>query len=70
MEKELFHENLSLIYEHFGKDRPFVTLNEAAKFLRKDCRTLEADKTFPMRRIGAGKQWDVSLIALARWMCL
>ena len=66
MEKSTFHEHLDLTYEHFGKDGPYITLNQAAKFLHKDRRTLEGDKTFPLKHFGCRQ--EISKIQLARWM--
>ena len=66
MEKATFHDHLELIYECFGKEAPFITLNQAAKFLHKDRRTLEADKTFPLKKLGS--RLEISKIQLARWM--
>ena len=70
MEKELFHENLEMLYAHFGRDTVFVPLKQAAAFLRKDPRTLQADKTFPIKRIGKGKRVtnNVPLVSFARWL--
>lgn len=48
----------------FGK--PQITVQEAARFLHKDRRTLLADRTFPYRRRGG--RYLVSLVALAKWM--
>lgn len=69
MEKPDYYAHLELLYDHFGRDTVFVTLNQVAKFLHKDHRTLEADKTFPLKKIGRGAtQKNVSLVSLARWM--
>ena len=47
-------------------DRPQITINEAAKYLHMDRRTLLANKKFPYRKVGS--RYYVSLICLARWM--
>ena len=46
--------------------RPLITVQEAARYLHKDPRTLKADRTFPYRKRGG--RYMVSLVALARWM--
>lgn len=46
--------------------RPQITVQEAARYLHKDPRTLKADRSFPMRKRGG--RYLVSLVALARWM--
>lgn len=46
--------------------RPMITINEAAKYLHMDRRTLLADRKFPYRK--SGNRYLVSLVALARWM--
>lgn len=66
MEKELFHENLEALYERFGKESALISLSKAAAYVGCDPRTLEADKSFPVKRIG--KQTRVPLISLARWL--
>lgn len=69
MEKPDYYEHLNLIYDHFGHDTVFVPLNQVAKFLHKDPRTLEADPTFPMKKMGKRATLkNVSVISLARWM--
>ena len=47
-------------------DKPQITLAEAARYLRKDRRTLLADRTFPVKKRGG--RYLVSLVSLARWM--
>lgn len=47
-------------------DKPQITVQEAARYLRKDRRTLLADRTFPYKK--RGNRYLVSLVALARWM--
>lgn len=46
--------------------RPQITVQEAARYLHKDPRTLKADPKFPCRK--AKGRYLVSLVALARWM--
>lgn len=66
MEKELFYANLTALKEYFGSDAVFVSLRQAAKYCKKDSRTLLADKTFPIKQIG--RQYSVPIISLARWL--
>lgn len=66
MEKELFHENLSALHERFGADTVFLSMDAAAKYCKRDRRTLLADRTFPAKKIG--KSYHVNVIALARWL--
>lgn len=69
MEKPDYYAHLQLLYDHFGRETVFVPLNQAAKFLHKDPRTLEADQTFPIKKMGRRATIkNVSLISLARWM--
>ena len=47
--------------------RPQITVQEAARYLHKDPRTLKEPKyRFPYRRRGG--RYLVSLVAMARWM--
>ena len=46
--------------------RPQITVQEAARYLHKDRRTLLADRSFPYRK--RGKRYLISLVALARWL--
>lgn len=46
--------------------RAQITIQEAARYLRKDPRTLKADPKFPYRK--SGGRYLVSLVAMARWM--
>ena len=66
MEKELFHENLQALYERFGEDAVFISIAQAAKYLKRDRRTLEADKTFPLKKIKTRQA--VPIKSLARWL--
>lgn len=68
MEKELFHENLSRLYERFGSDTTFISLNKASKYCKSDCRTLLADKTFPIEKRGGKRNYKISLLKFARWL--
>lgn len=66
MEKENFHENLEALYQRFGRDKAFIPLSHAAKYCGSDPRTLLADRTFPLKKLG--RVYKISLIALARWL--
>lgn len=69
MEKPDYYAHLTLLYDYFGRESVFVPLNRVAKFLHKDPRTLEADRTFPIKKMGRGASVkNVSLVSLARWM--
>ena len=46
--------------------RPQITVQEAARYLHKDPRTLKADPKFPYRK--SGGRYLISLVALARWL--
>lgn len=47
--------------------RPQITVQEAARYLHKDPRTLKSPKyRFPYRRRGG--RYLVSLVAMAQWM--
>ena len=55
---------LDELKQTFGK--PQITVQEAARYLKKDRRTLLADRTFPYKK--RGNRYLVSLVSLARWM--
>jgi len=65
MEKELFYDNLAALNDRFG-DALFITMKDASAFLGCDYRRLQADRTFPIKRIG--RRDMVNKIALARWL--
>ena len=70
MDTDLMNIYLDKLYEKFGSDTVFVPLSHIAKYLKKDVRTLQADRTFPikdMKRRGK-MQHNVPLIGLARWL--
>ncbi len=46
--------------------RPQITVQEAARYLHKDRRTLLADPKFPYRKCNG--RYLISLVSLARWM--
>lgn len=47
-------------------DKPMITVAEAARYLRKDRRTLLADRTFPYRKRNG--RYLISLVAFAKWL--
>lgn len=67
MEKEMFRENLKDLYTQFGDDAVLLSVNQVAKYLKRDRRSLLADKTFPARKRGNGKI-DVPIKSLASWL--
>lgn len=70
------HDHLEALYERYGKDTVFISLNEAAKYCKVDVRSLQSDKTFPIKIIGARdpkakrikQRYRVPLINFARWL--
>ena len=66
MDREMLSLQLSGIYEVFPDKPPFLSLKQAARFLRRDPRTLMADRTFPLKQVG--RHYMVNTIALAKWM--
>jgi len=65
-EKELYRDYLVELQEVFGADTVFISLNRAAKYLRKDQRSLLGDKTFPVKKIGG--RYEVPIRRLASWL--
>ena len=57
---------LEELYARFGRQTRLISLRQAAEYCGKDTRTLLADKTFPRKQ--NGKQYDVSIVRLARWL--
>lgn len=66
MEKEMFHEHLSALKSYFGEDANLIPITKVAKYCKLDYRTMLADRTLPMKRIG--RRYYVPLIGLARWL--
>lgn len=66
MDRDLLDLQMSAINEVFVDKPPFIPLKQAARFLRRDPRTLMADRTFPIKRLG--NHYMVNTLALARWM--
>ncbi len=67
MEKATFHAHLTALREKFPKGE-MIYLKDAAQYLDIDYRTLQGDRTFPMKKIG--RNYYVSIINLARWQAV
>lgn len=65
MEKATFHEQLTALRKKFPEGE-LIFLKDAARYIGCDYRTLQADKTFPIKRVG--RFYMVSVINLARWL--
>ena len=65
-EKECFRDWLVELHGAFGDDTVFIPVSKVAKYLKKDYRTLMADKSFPVKRIGG--RCEVPIVGLARWL--
>ena len=65
MEKATFHEQLSALREKFP-EAELIGIKAAAQYIGCDYRTLQADRTFPLKKIG--RHYKVSVINLARWL--
>jgi len=66
IEHEDYRENLAMLYDTFGRDTVFIPITVAAKFAKKDYRTLLEDKSFPKKKKRRGA--DVPIRAFARWL--
>ena len=66
MERQGFYENRAELAEAFGAKARLVPLNQVAAYLGVDRRTLLADRSFPVRKVG--NQYIVPLVNLARWL--
>lgn len=64
-EKEDYQENLRLITEKFGGVQ-LIPLKEAAAYCGADIRSLQSDKTFPVKKLVS--RYYVSAVGLARWL--
>lgn len=64
-EKETYRDHCERLYVRFGNVE-LISLAEAATYLGVDTRTLQRDKSFPLRKVG--RQSKVSIINLARWL--
>lgn len=67
MEKATFHEQLTALRERFPEGE-LIGIKAAAQYIGCDYRTLQADRTFPIKRIG--RYYMVSVINLARWLAV
>ncbi len=43
-----------------------ISLRQAAKYLGRDVRTLQANRSFPLKKVG--RRYWVSLVGLAQWI--
>ena len=64
-EKELFRDNLEIIYDRFGQ-KQLIPVVDAAKFLGVTPRHLREDSKFPLKIIGG--RYYVAATALARFL--
>ena len=67
MEKATFHEELTALREKFPETE-LIGIRDAAKYIGCDYRSLLADRTFPLKKIG--RHYKVSIINLARWLAV
>lgn len=65
MERAGFYETRAALTERFG-DKALLHIGEVCEYLGADRRTLLADESFPVRKVG--NQYRVPLISLARWL--
>lgn len=63
-EKEDFRDNLARICERFTGE--LITLKEASEYIGVSLRNIQADKTFPAKKVGG--RYYVTVVALARWL--
>lgn len=61
-----YEQNLLRLIDHFGDMGEAVPLRKAAKYIGISARRLQADKTFPLKKV-CGRYY-VSLVGLARWL--
>lgn len=64
-EKELFRDNLEVVYERFGNIQ-FIPIADVSEFLGIDKRALRSDPKFPVRKVGG--RYFVSALALASFL--
>ena len=67
MEKATFHAQLTALREKFPEGE-LICLKDAAQYVGIDYRTLQGDRTFPMKKMG--RKYMVSVINLARWLAV
>lgn len=67
MEKATFHAQLTALREKFPEGE-LIFLKDAAAYIGCNYRTLQADRTFPIKKIG--RFYMVSIINLARWLAV
>ena len=66
MEKSAYHDHLTRLREKFPGQET-INLKDAASYCGIDYRTLQAEKSFPVKRLGA-RLYIVPIINLARWL--
>ena len=66
MDAELYHANLQCIYDRFGEESMTIPFGAVAEWLGVDRRTLQRDRTFPIKKIG--RAWVCAKPALASWL--
>lgn len=66
MNKEVFELNLEALRQHFGEDANLIPLQDVAEYLKHDRRTILADGSFPVKKLG--RLYFVPVIGLARWL--
>lgn len=67
MEKQTYHAHLQALREHFPGVE-MIPVKDAAAYVGCDPRTLKADRSFPIKKLG--RFYSVSLINLARWLAV
>lgn len=65
MEKENYYAQIADLKETFPGVKQ-ITITEAARYLGVDPRTLKADKSFPVKKLGG--RYMVNLINFGRWL--
>lgn len=65
MEKATYHEQLTALREKFPEGE-LIGIRDAARYIGCDHRSLLADRSFPLKKIG--QYYKVSIINLARWL--
>lgn len=65
-ECETFYDQLKELREKYGENKTFLYITEAAKYCGVDFRTLQADKSFPVKKMGG--RYRVNVINFARWL--
>ena len=64
-EKEMYQDNLRRVMEKWP-DQELIRFREVAKWLGVDFRSLQSDRTFPLKKISG--RYYVAATALASWL--